>query len=162
MLYHYPKSILKSNHFIKCYDASYLEVTTSSDLGNCAGGEIYFVGLSSASSNSENINIEIGAYGSEKIFEVTTSLRIAKYDIYGSYWFHVKEKCFGFSETSNIDIFSTDSIAREPNNRLSWRLGVNTLQNETSCSMLKYESEDYRKVIYVRRSLNSFDMTGGI
>ena len=158
MLYHYPKSILKSNHFIKCYDASYLEVTTSSDLGNCAGGEIYFVGLSCTSSNSKNIEIEIGAYGSEKIFEVTTSLSIAKYDRYGSYWFHVKEKCFGFSETS--EIFSSDSIARESDNRLSWLLGVNTLQNETSCSILKYESEDYRKVIYVRRSPTSFDMTG--
>ena len=132
-----------------------MEVTTSSDLGNCAGGEIYFVGLASTSSE----NIKIGAYGSEEIFEVTTSLSIAKYDRYGSYWFHVKEKCFGFSETS--EIVSSNSITRESDNRLSWRLGVNTLLEETSCSMLKYESEDYRKVIYVKRSPTTFDMTGG-
>ena len=153
----YSESMLKLNNFIKCYDVPYLEATTSSDLENCSGGDTYFVGLASTSSE----NIKIGAYGGEEIFEETTSLSTAKYDRYGSYWFHLKEKCFGFSETPNIEILSTDPTARGSDNRLCWRIGAYSSQNIAECRMLKYESEVYRKVIYVRRSPNSIDISDG-
>ena len=149
--------MLKSNHFIKCYDAPYLKATTSSDLGNCSGSYIYFVGLAFTSSE----NIKIGAFGSEEIFEETTSSSIAKYDRYGSYWYHIKEKCFGFSETPNMEISSSDSKAKESDSRLSWHLGVNSLQKERKCRALNYESVDFRKVIYMRRMPNALKISDG-
>jgi len=148
---------LRLNNFIKCYDAPYLLVTDFYDLGDCAGGETYFVGLASSSS----ANLKIGAYGSKKIFEETTSFSAAKYDRYGMYWHHVKEKCFGFSETPNTEITMSDSISQGSDNRLSWCLGMNCLQNETICPGLKYESEDYRKVVYVRKTPKSIKISDG-
>ena len=149
--------MLKRSNFIKCYDEPYLEATTSSDLGNCSGGDIYFVGL--ASTSSENINI--GAYGGKNIFEETTSLSSPKYDRYGSYWYYLKEKCFGFSETPDVEILSSNSITQGFDNRLSWRIGAYSSQNDTECRQVQYESEAYRKVIYVRRSPNSIDFSDG-
>ena len=118
---------------------------------------MYFVGLAS----SALPDFRIGAYGSNKIFEETTLLAISKYDRYGSYWYHLKGTCFGFSEAPITEISSLDPRAQGLVNRLSWRLNAVSLRNETVCRMLEYESEQYRKVIYVRKKMNSFRIPDG-
>ena len=157
VLHNYPESLLKLNLFIKCYEASYIEETTSADLQACAGGEMYFVGLRSLASPSFLV---LGAYGSSRIFEKTTSLTTAKYDSYGTYWYRTNEKCFGFSETPDIEIRS-DNTARRLDIQLSWHLGGNTSRNDTECRMKKYESGDYRKVIYMRMPSHSMHKWNG-
>ena len=135
----------------------YTEVTTARDFQTCAGGAIYFVGIQSIAFPAHFV---IGAYGGSRIFEETASLTTAKYDSYGTYWYRINEKCFGFSKTPDIEIRS-DNTARTLDNQLSWRLGGNTSRNDTECRMKKYESGDYRKVIYMRMLSNSWDKRNG-
>ena len=140
-------SNLVDSNYTLCYYAPYGQETTTSDLLNCYGLGIYFVG---AIPSSDPTTFSVGAFGTNGIFKLTDSTSTANYDPLGAYWYFKPSYGFGFAPESEVSLNICDfGIENDCSNRLCWHLDNYGLGGfRAGCTIFLNDDYSWYKAIY--------------
>ena len=138
---------LESKGCLLCYQAAYLEKTSSDNILSCAG-PVLFVGAAYTPFNRETI-VYLGAFALaeevHKITELNTS-----HESNGVYWYFTPGKSFGFLKDTDLHQEPTADIGdKNPDSRLSWNLDNGEGGYRTGIYTFTYHQRGgFRKIIY--------------
>ena len=137
---------LESKGCLLCYQAAYLEKTSSDHILSCAG-PVLFVGAAYTPFNRETI-VYLGAFALAQEVHKITELN-TPHESNGAYWYFTPGKSFGFLKDTDLHQKPTaDTGTTNADSRLSWNLDNDRSGYRTGMYINLYNDSMFQKTIY--------------